>query len=189
MSQVKISVEEAREMIFPIDTNIIREEMTRLIGKPNCAAFVRELLTRVSENAAPDNTLVAEGDVLKIFDLVLTQNGVIRAGAPGSLPFSPQFPTGNCATGSIATNNAGIQIGNIIPGAPVTHDELAALYRRGDGRVGMHETLHHAGRLVYSDQEFAIAVSTMPGMPALPGGHNKFAFSQYWDRELRNSFR
>lgn len=184
MSQVKISPQDAAKMIFPIDTAAIRKELERLLNKPKCAEFVKELIKRAAENAAPDNTVVAEGDVLKIYDLVLTQKGLVRAGAEGSLPGA------NFATGSIATNNAGIQIGNVQPGAPVTEDELTALYLRSDGRVTMHETIHHSGRLVYSDQDLAIVVSTMPGdRPPLPTSGNRFDFSAYWDRELRNSFK
>jgi hypothetical protein len=183
MSQRKISPDEAGAMVFPIDTNLIRSDLERLLSIPKCADFVQDLLARASENAAPDNTLVAEGDVLKIFDLVLTQKGVIRAGAPGSQPPTPKFPFANLATGSIATNNAGIQIGGVLPGAAVTEDELAALYRKNDRRVALHETIHHAGRLVYSDHDLAIAVSTMPGRPPLPANGNRAAFSAYWDRE------
>lgn len=184
MSEEKISPQDAAKMIFPVDTKAIREELDRLMSKPKCSEFVKELIKRAAENAAPDNTMVAEGDVLKIFDLVLTQNGIVRAGAPGSIPGA------SFATGSIATNNAGIQIGNVRPGAPVTHDELKAVYLRSDGRVTLHETIHHSGRLVYSDQDLAIVVSTMPGdRPPLPTSGNRFDFSQYWDKELRNSLK
>lgn len=184
MAEEKISPADAAKMIYPIDTVGIRSELEKLLSKPKCADFVKELIKRAAENAAPDNTVVAEGDVLKIFDLVLTQKGVVRAGAEGSIPGA------NFATGSIATNNAGIQIGNFMPGAPLTEDELKAQYLRSDGRIAMHETIHHSGRLVYSDQDLAIVVSTMPGnRPQLPTSGNRFEFSQYWDRELRNSFK
>lgn len=184
MSQEKISPDEAGKMIFPVDTVGIRGELDKLMSKPKCGEFVKELIKRTSENAAPDNTVVAEGDILKIFDLVLTQNGVTRAGAPGSIPGA------NFATGSIGTNNAGIQIGNFRPGAPVTLEELTAAYLKSDGRVTLHETIHHSGRLVYSDQDLAIVVSTMPGdRPPLPTSGNRFDFSQYWDRELRKTFK
>lgn len=184
MSQETISPQEAAKIIFPIDTSAIRKELEKLLSKPNCAEFVKELIKRASENAAPDNTVVAEGDVLKIFDLVLTQNGMVRAGAPGSIPGA------NFATGSIATNNAGIQIGNVVPGAPVSKEDLRLMYLKSDGRFTMHETIHHSGRLVYSDQDLAIVVSTMPGdRPPLPTSGNRFEFSAYWDRELRKTFK
>lgn len=185
MSEELIHPQELVGKIFPIDTAGIRAELERLMSKPRCAEFVKELIRRASENAAPDNTVVAEGDVLKIFDLVLTQKGVIRAGEPGSL----EGGTGNFATGSIATNNAGIQIGLFLPGAPLTREQLRAEYLRSDGRIALHETIHHSGRLLYSDQDLAIVVSTMPGAPPLPTTGNRFDFSRYWDRELRNSCR
>ncbi len=182
MSEDLISPQDAARMIFEIDTAGIRAELERLMSKPKCAEFVKELIKRASANAGPDNTVVAEGDVLKIFDLVLTQKGVIRAGAPGSIPGA------NFATGSIATNNAGIQIGNFRPGGPVVRAVLKEMYLRSDGRVALHETIHHSGRLVYSDQDLAIAVSTMPGdRPPLPTSGNRFDYSMYWDRQLRNS--
>lgn len=190
MPEERIQPQDAAKMIFRFDVPAIREEMARLLARPRCANFVRELLDRVSRNASPANRLVANGDVLRVFDIVLTeQRGLVRAGdaANGALPGA------NFASGSIEGNNARIQIGNIRPGAPVTLEELAARYVKSDARICIHETLHHCGRLVYSDQEYAIAVSSMngnnPPLPIPPPNiDSRFMYSSYWDGELRKTY-
>ena len=182
----KIDPNTAARMIFPIDVPGIRKGLERLLGLPKCAAFVKELLAETAKHASPGNTLVEGGDVLKIFDLIQTQKGMVRSGdtAHGAEPGA------NFALGSVATGDARIQIGNFRPGAPVTLDELTEMYLQSDVPVSLHETLHHAGRLVYSDQEFAIVVSTMgEGRPTLPATGNRFDYSRYWDTELRKTFK
>ena len=190
MANEKILPDDAAKMIFPFDVAGIRAEMARLLGIPKCGNYVRQLLDLVSRNAQPANKLVAGGDVLKVFDLVQQQRGLVRAGdtAHGALPGA------NFADGSIEGGNARIQVGNVRPGAPVTMDELKAMYVKSDARFCLHEALHHCGRLVYSDQEYAIAASTIngnnPPLPVPPPGPNsRFIFSQYWDAELRKSFK
>ena len=71
---------------------------------------------------------------------------------------------------------------------------MRAMYVKSDARVCMHETIHHCGLLVYSDQELAIAASTLNGnTPPLPipppNFDSRFLYSQYWDGELRKSFK
>jgi hypothetical protein len=190
MTDEKITPEEAGKMIFPFDVAGIRKEMAKLLGTPKCGNYVRQLLDIVSRNAQPANKLVAGGDVLKVFDTVQQQKGLVRAGdtAHGALPGA------NFAAGSIEGGNAMIQIGNFRPGAAVTMDELKAMYIKSDARFCIHETMHHCGRLVYSDQEFAIAASSLngntPPLPTPPSSPNsRFIYSQYWDGELRKSFK
>jgi hypothetical protein len=191
MANGKIQPADAAKMIVPFDVAGIRAEMARLLGTPKCGKFVRQLLDVVSRNASPANKLVEGGDVLKVFDLIVKKpNGLMRAGDTehGALPGA------NFAVGSIEGGNARIQIGNIRPGAPVTMDELKAMYVKSDARFCIHETLHHSGRLVYSDQEFAIAASSLngntPPLPTPPPSPNsRFIYSQYWDAELRKSFK
>jgi len=182
----KIKPEDAAKMMFPIDVEGIRGRLEEFLKKPKCAAFVKELLAETAKHAGPGNTLVEEGDVLRIFDLVQTQKGMVRAGdtANGAIPGA------NFALGSIGTGDAAIQIGNFRPGAELTFEELKAAYLESDAKFSLHETLHHAGRLVYSDQEFAIVVSEMNGNnPPLPTGADRFQFSQYWDKALRKSLK
>jgi hypothetical protein len=182
----KIEPNDAAKMIFPIDVDGIREELKKILAKPNAAAFIKRLIAGVVKNAAPGNTLVEDGDVLKIYDLIQKQKGMVRSGdtARGAIPGA------NFALGSIATGDAGIQIGNFRPGVAVTLQELKDAYLKSDAPFALHETLHHAGRLVYSDQEFAIVVSTMPGVSTpLPTSGNRFEFSHYWDTELRKACR
>ena len=180
----KIEPNDAAKMIFPIDAEGIRKEIEKMLAKEKTSTFIKALLAGVAAHAAPGNTLVEEGDVLRIFDLVQKQKGFVRAGdtAAGAIPGA------NFALGSVATGDAQIQIGNFRPGAPLTFQELKDAYLKSDAPIALHETLHHAGRLVYSDQEFAIAVSTMPGITTpLPTSGNRFDFSAYWDAELRKA--
>lgn len=186
----KIQPADAAKMIMPFDVHGIRAEMARLLSHKKCGDHVKALLEVVSANASPANKLVEGGDVLKVFDKVMSQKGLVRAGdkAKGALPGA------NFAGGSIEGGNAMIQIGNVRPGQPVTMDELKALYVKSDAKFCMHETLHHSGRLVYSDQEFAIATSAINGNnPPLPtpaaGIDSRFVYSQYWDAELRKTFK
>jgi len=190
VSNEKIQPDDAAKMIFPFDVAGIRAEMARLLGIPKCGNYVRQLLDLVSRNAQPANKLVAGGDVLKVFDLVQQQRGLVRAGDTAH----SALPGANFADGSIEGGNARIQVGNVRPGVAVTMDELKAMYVKSDARFCLHETLHHCGRLVYSDQEYAIAASTIngnnPPLPVPPPGPNsRFIFSQYWDAELRKSFK
>jgi hypothetical protein len=177
-------------MIMPFDVAAIRAGMAKLLSTPKCADYVKRLLDVVSKNASPGNTLVAGGDVLQVFDMVQQQKGLVRAGdtARGAIGGA------NFAGGSIKGGNAMIQVGNFIPGEAVTRQELAALYVESDVPICMHETLHHCGELVYSDQEFAIAASSLngnnPPLPTPPADiDSRFIYSQYWDKELRKSFK
>lgn len=184
MPEEILTRDEIKAMIYPIDTDAIRSEMERLMSKQRCRDFVNEAIQRADENAVPGNTLVAGGDILEIFDRVVGQGGVVRSGGPGSIPGA------NFATGSINAGNAMIQLGNFLPGTDVTADELKALYLKSDGRIALHETMHHAGELGYNDQEYAIVVSAMIGNdPPMPLSGDWFHYSQYWDRELRKRCR
>ncbi|HWS88763.1 MAG TPA: hypothetical protein VN282_17445 [Pyrinomonadaceae bacterium] len=190
MTEEKIPFEAQRKLVLDFDVPAIRAEMARLLARPRCANFVRELLERVSRNASPGNKLVADGNVLEVFDIVVNeQRGLVRAGdtARGALGGA------NFADGSIEGKNARIQVGNFTTGAAVTMKELKALYVKSDAQICIHETLHHCGRLVYSDHEYAIAVSSMngnnPPLPIPPPGiDSRFMFSNYWDQELRKTY-
>lgn len=183
---------DAARMIFPFDLPAIRAELARMLSRADCANFIRDLLERVSESSVPGNDLVEGGDLLRVFDVILSQRGFIRAGdvARGAQPGA------NFALGSIGVGNAAIQIGNILPGGPVTLAQLEEMYVQSDARFALHELIHHAGTLVYSDQDLAIVVSAMPGSPPLPTPtsppnplRDRFLYSRYWDRELRRRCR
>ena len=191
MEEEKIKPDDAFQMVFPFDVAGIRAEIARMLSIPKCGTFVKRLLEFVSRQAQPDNTLVAGGDVLKVFDMVLLQKGLIRA---NDFANGADRRGSNLALGSIGRGNAQIQIGNYRPGIAVTPAELKAQYLKSDARICLHETLHHCGRLVYSDQEYAIAASALNGNnPALPlpmpDRDMRFVYSQYWDGELRKSYK
>lgn len=155
------------------------------MGNPACADFVKDLLGRVS---SADNPLVEGGNILGIFDRISQGGGLVRSGGPGSIPGA------NFALGGFATNDARIQIGNYLPGVPVTAEELRRGYNRSDAGAGLHESMHHAGRNVYFDRDLALAVHARTGATIensrgqRPTGNpstDRFIYSQYWDAELK----
>jgi hypothetical protein len=181
----------ANAMNYPFDIPGIRAEMARLLNKPRCGQFVDQLLTLVE---TPANRLVEGGDVLKVFDLIIAQQmaqpKLVRIrdfnnGAHPTLFF-------NLAMGSLSNNTARIQIGGCRPPAPVTRAELKAAYLKSDASMCLHETIHHCGENIYSDQELAETVSGMTGkalpIPG-PGQDIRPIYSQFWDKELRRSFQ
>lgn len=177
--------DEIAKMNHPFDVEGIKREMKKLLDKPKCSAFVKRLLELVGEKAAPGNKLVENGDVLKIFDMVLKQKGLVRAGDKANGAISG----GSFASGSIKNGDARIQIGIIRPGKAMTRAEAAKEYLRNDTWYCLHETLHHASELGYSDQDYAIAASIINGnKPELPSTDNRFTLSVYWDDDLRKTF-
>jgi hypothetical protein len=176
------------EMIYPFYVPEIRAEMARILARPKCAAFVKQLIELVSSSAQPTNTLVEGGDLLKIFDKVTANpNGLVRTGdaANGAIGGA------NFAWGSLANGTARIQVGNYLPGIPfITRKQLKLDYINSDAKICIHECIHHAGKLLYTDEQCARAVSVMNGNnPALPATTDRFKFSDYWDIQLRRSYK
>ncbi|HWW77706.1 MAG TPA: hypothetical protein VNZ44_20045 [Pyrinomonadaceae bacterium] len=181
----------AYTMNYPFDIPGIRAEMGRLLSKPRCRDFVQQLLASVE---SPANRLVEGGDVLRVFDRIMAQPmaqpKLVRIrdfdnGAHPTLFF-------NLAMGSLSNNTARIQIGGCWPPAPVTRAELKAAYLKSDAAMCLHETIHHSGENIYSDQELAEVVSGMTGTPLRtpnPGQDIRPFYSQIWDRELRRSYQ
>ena len=184
-----IQPSEMRGMIFEFDVPAIRAEMVRLLSIPKCANFVKQVLAFVSEKAAPVRTLVAGGDVLEIFDTITKKpHGLVRAGdaAHGAIGGA------NFAHGSMERGDAWIQVGNVFHGAAITFAELKDKYVKSDARVCIHESMHHAGNFVYSDEEMARAVSALKGIPLptpKPNEDSRLVYSWYWDDELVKTFK
>ena len=178
---------EAERIIFPFDVPGIRAAFVRIMADPDAASFIRELMERAEENASPVNPLVEGTDLLRLFDRILSQRGLIRAGdtARGAI-VQPGFA--NFALGSVVTNNAGIQIGRKFPPVPITLGELKQSYLKTDTRTALHETLHLAGESFYDDRAYALVVSAMTNTPPPPAG-DRAANSRYWDAELRRRCR
>jgi hypothetical protein len=191
MEEEKIQPDAAAKMNFPFDVPGIRAEMARMLSIPKCSSFVKKLLAEVSSKAPPLNTLVENGDILKVFDMVMSQKGLVRA---GDTAHGADKSGANLALGNIAKGNAQIQVGTYRPGLPVTAAELKAQYLISDARICLHETIHHAGKLVYSDEDLAIQCSLMnnntPALPTpMPDKDMRFVYSQYWDKELRKTYK
>lgn len=183
MPETMISPADAKKMIVPIDVAGVRRGMVALLAVPGVADFIRQLLQIVSRVAAKDNpanTLVENGDVLKIYDLVQEQGGMIRAGQPGYREGA------NYAYGSIPRGDATIQIGPFWPGAEITRSELTQRYLEQDTIYALHETLHLAGTRLFTDEHFAKGLCELLSKPELlPQTSDRFKFSKFWDKELR----
>ena len=56
--------------------------------------------------------------------------------------------------------------------------------------MALAETLHHAGRNVYYDYDYALAISKLPHMPPLPEGmgdprgQDRYLYSNYFHQEV-----
>ena len=193
MDNGKMDPDTASKIIMDFDIPAIRAEMKRLLAKPKCSAFIKQLLAHASQHAVPGNTMIEEGDILKVFDIITSpgQKGLVRSGDTknGALPGA------NFASGSIQDGTARIQIGNVRPPGPVTMEELKALYVESDARFCIHETLHHCGVFLYDDQAYANAANAINGnsrpLPTPTGNPlvDSRTYSQYWDKDLRNTFK
>lgn len=185
-----IAPQTAFQMNYPFDVPAIRAEMERILSIPRCGNFVKQLLSLVE---TPTNKLIAGGDVLKVFDMIMAQDMALpklvrtrdlENGADPSLNF-------NLAIGRLSTNNARIQIGGYRPPRPVTRAELKIGYVKSDAGMCLHETIHHCGERIYSDQVLAEAVSGMTGtslpVPG-PGMDIRPVYSDYWDDVLRETY-
>lgn len=164
---------------LPIDVDNVRRGLAWYLVDPKCASFISDLLNRVSTG---DNPLVADGDILAIFDTVRGQRGIVRDNSVG----------GGEARGSIGGRGGGAQL-VIAPtrfGGNLTASEKTGIQLGIDIRVALHETIHFAGLNVYDDRALAAAVAAMTGTQA-PGPTGRgaladaFANSAFWDAELR----
>jgi RHS repeat-associated protein len=155
----------------PSDT--LRKNMEDLLAKPECRHFVDKLLGYAF---SVTGNLPVSNNVLDMFDMVRSQSGV-TFGA-----FSLQGTAVSYAHGSLGENDARLEISNIYgPNSRV------------QGLIGIHETLHVAGRYgAYDDRVFAEAIYKMrvaEGRKPIPlPDRNNFkninewvlANSQYW---------
>jgi hypothetical protein len=173
------------DTVQPIDVKGIRAELARMVGEPECANFIKELLDRASSAAGPRNPLVEGGDVLKIFDLIMSkeQKGIVR---------DMTRISGGLAGGSVRTHSAQIILSKYPISSFVPPNVATAWLLKSDSDIALHETLHHAGEAVYFDYDLAVAVSKMPGATPLPKGtgdpyiKDRFIYSNYWNGELKN---
>lgn len=165
----------------------IRANLAKAL-KDDCSAFIKELLSRVSSE---NNPLVEDGDLLRIFDKLIGpgQGGVHRADIGGGR-MDGSFDEGNAA---IHLQPVGT---GIVPGE--TPEFLKEFQLWSDSDKILHELIHAAGLLSYSDEQLSIAVSQMDNTPPLPEmpkltvsstmeerSHHAKTFSTYWDRVLR----
>lgn len=183
----------AKKLNLPFDVPGIRAEMARMLSIPACGNFVKQLLTLAETSANP---LVAGGDVLKVFDMITSppNKGLVRAGDTAN--GARTDVTSNLAIGSIKGKNAQIQVGSFRPGVDSTLEEVKRGYLVSDARMCLHETIHHCGENVFTDEYLAQVVSGMVGNvppipipdPAKPKEDVRTRFSQYWDKALRKSY-
>ena len=168
----------------PINIEGIRKEMARLLSNPACANFVKALIQDTSNLVGKDSPLVENGNVQKIFEKIVSQGGVVRAGQPGSL----KDEGGARAFGSIEGKDATIQLGIYQGGKPSLE-----YVNQSDGLYALTETLHHAGERVFYDYDYARALNArgVPGFPTDPellkypkSEKGRWAFSNYFHPQV-----
>jgi hypothetical protein len=166
----------------------IRANIENALKDPDCSAFIKELLSRVEYVTNP---LVEDGDLLRIFDKLMGQGGVVRAPIGGGR-----------MEGSFEEGNATIRLeaaGSLPDNTPEFRREYL-LWSDSDKIV--HELIHAAGKLSYSDYQLAVAVSQMADTPPLPEKieltvnstpeerfHAAATPSTYWDGVLREHYK
>ncbi len=166
----------------------IRANIENALKDEDCSAFIKELLSRVSSD---NNPLVEDGDLLRIFDKLMSQGGVVRAKIGGGR-MDGSFEEG---TATIHLESAG----SLPDNSPEFRKEYL-LWSDSDKIV--HELIHAAGLLSYSDYQLAVAVSQMDNTPPLPEKiiitenstreeryHAAATPSSYWDGVLRQHYK
>ena len=175
---------DANAKTIEIDVKNIREAIKQLLAFPEVAEFINKLLKLAAEvSEKPGNTLVENGDVLKVYDII---NPVPP---DSSVPPGMFRGTGNRAHGCIALGNARIELGHTSSGADITMTDLKKLWLRFDVPLALHETIHHAGRLCYSDKDLARAMCKLLNLDIdkeLPTAAERTidGYSNFWHQKL-----
>ena len=183
---------------IPANLNELSEDQPDLVGiranlanalKDDCSGFIKDLLNRVSSDSNP---LVEDGDLLRIFDKLIGpgQGGVRRA------PIGGGRMDGSFEEGNATIHLQGVD-SDILPDKTPEFRKEYQLW--SDSDKILHELIHAAGLLSYSDFQLAVAVSQMANTPPLPekieltvnstDAERRIAaqtFSTYWDRVLRD---
>jgi hypothetical protein len=182
---------------IPDNLNELDEEQPDLAGiranlaialKGDSSGFIKDLLSRVSYDSNP---LVEDGDLLRIFDkLIAPGQGGVRRSPIG----------GGRMDGSFQEGNATIHLQGADPNTlPDKTPEFRKEYQLwSDSDKILHELIHAAGLLSYSDYQLAVVVSQMDNTPPLPEKieltvdstpheryHAAATSSSYWDGVLR----
>src|ERR1700682_449995 len=133
----------------------IRANLATALQDGDCANFIKDLLDRISSE---NNPLVEHGDLLKVFDKVVSQGGLVRKPSAG----------GGLAYGSVRGKDAAIFFGPV--GGAVVRDGPEAISNFllwADSDSVIHELIHLAGMDSYSDAQLARTVDQMPDTPIL----------------------
>jgi len=168
----------------------IRAHLANALQDDNCSGFIKDLLSRVSYDGNP---LVEDGDLLRIFDKLVGpgQGGVVRN------PIGGGRMDGNFEGGNATIHLEGA--GSLPDNSPEFRKEYL-LWSDCDKIV--HELIHAAGLLSYSDYQLAVAVSQMPNSPPMPDMpvitenstpteryHAAATASTYWNAILREHYK
>lgn len=183
MSEPELTPDEIREIALRIDPVAIRAGLKKLADDPEIGEFLRDLLTHAASIAlARDsrNKPVGDLNLLKIYDIVLGQDGIRRGNR-------------NRAMGFVSQGNAGIILGTSQPGFK-TRSAVEQFVLKKDITFVLHETLHHAGTNTYTDEDYARAVCLMLGTTIeealkTPEERDINGFSNFWNTELKRRCR
>lgn len=158
---------------IPLDVNKIGE----LLNNPTCSDFVTNLINKAAE-LNPNNPANSSNAL----DLI----NAVKNGKGGYFLQSFSFdgkPAGGTVGGSIANGDAKVYISPQSWGPAPTATQIR-MSQEDYALAGLHETVHHAGRFLYSDQQLAIAAHAITGIADhYPAANetNPFAWSRYWN--------
>ncbi|MGH9875194.1 MAG: hypothetical protein ACRD9S_22290 [Pyrinomonadaceae bacterium] len=135
----------------PFDIGGIRSGLQDALKQTDCREFIENLLDAAKTKKNP---LAKSGDIMTLFESVVSGQGFTRTAPPGSAGHGNPI-------GRISDNNAGI----FLFGSP---KNSAAIVLHFDIEGTLHELLHHAGsKDYYSDATFAKIVNDIPEYAAL----------------------
>lgn len=159
-----------------------------LDSNPNCASFINSIL----QNAKSDANPLFSDNIFEVFREVNKQEGIYIV---------DNLPAGGMAWGSIANNNARIEMMARKSSLPTLSAAGNRNYSRTQqllsARTAIAELIHHSGRKTYDDIEMSIATANHMKIPVPDYGISRppagqsvnawiFSWSGWWHPKVDN---
>jgi hypothetical protein len=163
-----------------LDVIDLRIRITKITSNPDCANFVKELISKTATDKNPAEFT----DALMGFEKIASQRGYIY----GNTVRKTYGFDGSTVNGTISGQN-GAQVELARPYLNVRTPAIIESQLRIQAMSALHEILHLAGRNQYDDFDYADTVADMQGVerpnfrerPYREGVH---AASSYWAKAL-----
>jgi YD repeat-containing protein len=167
---------------IPLDLNKIPE----LLKNPTCNDFVTNLINKAAE-LNPNNP-ANSNNALDLFNAI--KNGTGGYFVQPVVFDGKQY--GGTIGGSIANGDAKVYISPAIWPVAVPTASMIRMSQQDYALAALHETIHHAGKFIYSDKQLAEAAFKVTGITTnypTPGSRDYAAWSRYWDDILKDHCR